>query len=264
MLTFNIRFDTPRDGKEAWPMRKEMVGQWLKRNSPDIIGLQEALRHQIDDTRKAIPEYQEFGVGRDDGKSAGEHCTILYKRDRFEIDNTDCGTFWLSDTPEVVASKSWGNGITRICTWARFHDKKSKKGIYVYNTHWDHRSQSSREKSAELVVERISARKRTEEPVILMGDFNAAEDNRAVITLTAGELKFIDTFRFLNPKKEDIRTAHGFRGETAGKKIDHIFVLPATAEIKASEIVRYNEDGRYLSDHFPVRALLRFENVAIR
>ena len=77
-LSFNIRFDNPKDGENAWPNRKEMVGQWVKSESPDVIGLQEALRHQIDDIKKVATAYSEYGVGRDDGKSRGEHCTILY------------------------------------------------------------------------------------------------------------------------------------------------------------------------------------------
>ncbi|MEM0897135.1 MAG: endonuclease/exonuclease/phosphatase family protein [Verrucomicrobiota bacterium] len=262
-LTFNIRFDNPMDGRNAWPNRKDMVGSWLMREAPDIIGLQEALRHQIDDIRGALPGYEEFGVGRDDGKDGGEHCSILYRQDRFEIDEVDRGTFWLSDTPEIVASKSWGNKITRICSWARFVEKKSKRGIYVYNTHWDHRSQPSREEAAKLVVERVAARKRKEDPVILMGDFNAAEENRAITTLTKSELKFIDTYRVVNPDNKAVRTAHGFKGEKEGRKIDHIFILPATAEVKLAEIIRYEENGRFLSDHYPVRAALRFGRVIL-
>ena len=80
------------------------------------------------------------GVGRDDGKFRGEHCSILYLKDRFKLDKKDCGTFWFSDTPEKIASKSWGNEIPRICTWVRLIEKKTNKGFYVYNVHYDHRS----------------------------------------------------------------------------------------------------------------------------
>ncbi len=256
-LTFNIRFDNPRDGENAWPKRKAMVGEWLKEEMPDIVGLQEALRHQIDDIRKAVPGYAEFGAGRDDGKDKGEHCTILYRKERFKLDTEDCGTFWLSDTPEVVASKSWGNGITRICTWARFIERDSGRGFYVYNTHWDHRSQPSREKSAKLVSDRIAARARKDEPLILMGDFNAAEDNKALRILTKGKPEFIDTYRVIHPDEKNVRTGHGFRGGESGGKIDHVFVLPGTAKVKSAEIVRYHRKGRYLSDHYPVRAQLQ-------
>ena len=258
-LTFNIRYDNPRDGKDAWPKRREMVGQWLQGQAPDVVGLQEAKRHQIDDIRKIATQYSEYGVGRDDGKSAGEHCTILYKTVRFTLDKADCGTFWLSDTPGKVASKSWGNGIPRICTWARLVEKKSKRAFYVYNVHWDHRSQPSREGAARLIGERIAKRSRPKEPVILMGDFNADETNPAIRALKAKPLGLIDSYRVVNPDEEAVRTFHGFRGgKASGGKIDHVFVLPGTAKVKSAVIARYHREGRYLSDHYPVRAVLTF------
>ena len=258
-LSFNIRFDTSKDGENAWPKRKEMVGQWVKSESPDVIGLQEALRHQIDDIKKIATAYSEYGVGRDDGKSRGEHCTILYLKKRFSLDKSDCGTFWFSDTPEKIASKSWGNEIPRICTWARFIEKKTDKGFYVYNVHYDHRSQPSRLGASELIIQRISKRKRSNEPIILMGDFNAAENNPAIKIFKEEPLKLLDTFRVVKPDEKMVKTFHGFRGGSyPGGKIDHVFILPSTAKISSASIVRFNKNKRYLSDHYPVRAKLGF------
>ena len=258
-LSFNIRFDNPKDGENAWPNRKEMVGQWVKSESPDVIGLQEALRHQIDDIKKVATAYSEYGVGRDDGKSRGEHCTILYLKKRFSLDKSDCGTFWFSDTPEKVASKSWGNEIPRICTWARFIDKKTDKGFYVYNVHYDHRSQPSRLGASELIIQRISKRKRSNEPIILMGDFNASENNPAIKIFKDEPLNLVDTFRVVKPDEKMVKTFHGFRGGSfSGGKIDHVFMLPKMGKVSSAEIVRFNKDKRYLSDHYPVRAKLSF------
>ncbi len=259
VLTFNIRYDNPDDGENAWPERRAMVGAWLKAEMPDVVGLQEALRHQIDDIREAVPAYAEFGVGRDDGRRRGEYCAILYDAGRFGIDETDRGTFWLSDTPGKVGSKSWGNWIPRICTWARLVEKGTLRGLYVFNTHWDHKSQPSREGAASLIAKRIAGRARRDEPVVLMGDFNAAETNPAIRALRAGTPGLVDTFRVLHPDERAVRTFHGFRGgAVAGGKIDGVFVPPGGVEVLAAEIVRYQRDGRYLSDHFPVRARLRF------
>lgn len=258
-LSFNIRFDTSKDGENAWPNRKEMVGQWVKSESPDVIGLQEALRHQIDDIKKIATAYSEYGVGRDDGKSRGEHCTILYLKKRFSLDKSDCGTFWFSDTPEKVASKSWGNEIPRICTWARFIDKKTDKGFYVYNVHYDHRSQPSRLGASELIIQRISKRKRSNEPIILMGDFNASENNPAIKIFKDEPLNLVDTFRVVKPDEKMVKTFHGFRGGSfSGGKIDHVFMLPKMGKVSSAEIVRVNKEKRYLSDHYPVRAKLSF------
>lgn len=258
-LSFNIRFDTSKDGENAWPKRKEMVGQWVKSESPDVIGLQEALRHQIDDIKKVATAYSEYGVGRDDGKSRGEHCTILYLKKRFSLDKSDCGTFWFSDTPEKVASKSWGNEIPRICTWARFIEKKTEKGFYVYNVHYDHRSQPSRLGASELIIQRISKRKRSNEPIILMGDFNASENNPAIKIFKDEPLNLVDTFRVVKPDEKMVKTFHGFRGGSfSGGKIDHVFMLPKMGKVSSAEIVRFNKEKRYLSDHYPVRAKLSF------
>ena len=258
-LSFNIRFDNPKDGENAWPNRKEMVGQWVKSESPDVIGLQEALRHQIDDIKKVATAYSEYGVGRDDGKSRGEHCTILYLKKRFSLDKSDCGTFWFSDTPEKIASKSWGNEIPRICTWVRLIEKKTNKGFYVYNVHYDHRSQPSRLGASKLIIEKISKRKQSNEPIILMGDFNAAENNPAIKIFKEEPLKLLDTFRVVKPDEEMVKTFHGFRGGSyPGGKIDHVFILPSTAKISSASIVRFNKNKRYLSDHYPVRAKLGF------
>ena len=258
-LSFNIRFDNPKDGENAWPNRKEMVGQWVKSESPDVIGLQEALRHQIDDIKKVATAYSEYGVGRDDGKSRGEHCTILYLKKRFSLDKSDCGTFWFSDTPEKIASKSWGNEIPRICTWGRFIEKKTDKGFYVYNVHYDHRSQPSRLGASELIIQRISKRKRSNDPIILMGDFNASENNPAIKIFKDEPLNLVDTFRVVKPDEKMVKTFHGFRGGSfSGGKIDHVFMLPKMGKVSSAEIVRFNKENRYLSDHYPVRAKLSF------
>lgn len=258
-VAFNIRFDNPKDGENAWPNRKEMVGKWIESESPDVIGLQEALRHQINDIKKVATAYSEYGVGRDDGKSRGEHCTILYLKKRFTLDKKDCGTFWFSDTPEKIASKSWGNEIPRICTWARLIHKKTGKGFYLYNVHYDHQSQSSRIGASNLIIERISNRKQSNEPIILMGDFNAAEKNPAITVFKEEPLKLVDTFRVVKPDEKMVKTFHGFRGGSfMGGKIDHVFILPKTAKVRSAEIVRFNKDEKYLSDHYPVRAKLSF------
>ncbi|MEW6701534.1 MAG: endonuclease/exonuclease/phosphatase family protein, partial [Bacteroidota bacterium] len=166
VMTFNIRYGTANDGKDSWEFRKNKVVGVIKNFGPDIFGLQEALRFQIDELLKQMPDYAYVGFGRDDGKTAGEHSSIFYSKERFQVDSTQ--TFWFSETPDVVASKSWGNNITRIATWVRLHDRLSGKTFYVFNVHFDHESQTSRQKSAELLVKKISEKSL---PIILTGDF---------------------------------------------------------------------------------------------
>jgi endonuclease/exonuclease/phosphatase family metal-dependent hydrolase len=265
VMTFNIRYGTANDGKNNWANRKEMACDVLRRYNPDIVGLQEALRFQIDDMRAALPQYAEIGGGRDDGKTQGEYSAILYRKDRLDVN--DCGTFWLSDTPEVPASITWGNACTRICTWGRFVAKNPGRTFYLFNTHLDHISQFSRDRSATLIAQRIGARAHPD-PVIVTGDLNAGESNSVVLYLTGRkELKaannglsknpvpLVDTFRVLHPGAKEVGTFNGFKGNGSGEKIDYIFVQPG-AKVLRAEILRDCRDNCYPSDHFPLLAVL--------
>ncbi len=267
VMSFNIRYGTANDGPNSWKYRADMVCDVLRKYEPDVVGVQEALRFQLDVLRQAMPRYGEIGVAREDGKTEGEYSAILYDRQRLEV--TDSGTFWLSDTPEVCGSITWGNACTRICTWGRFVDKETGRGFYVYNTHLDHRSQGSREKSVVLLAERIAARK-LDEPFIVTGDFNAGETNPAIKYLK-GELArrspvpMVDTFRVIHPGATDVGTFNGFLGRLSGEKIDFVFTTE-DVEVLDAEIVYDRVEDRYPSDHFPVRATLRLPkaNTAIR
>ena len=255
VMSFNIRYGTANDGDNRWPLRREFLFDVIKTANPDLVGLQEALDAQIRELLEALPHYAVVGVGRDDGKTRGEYSAILYRRDRFRV--ADSGTFWFSDTPETVASRSWGNTITRICTWARFVDHGGH-AFWHYNLHLDHQSQPSRERSAGLLAERIAARRLTTEPVVITGDFNAGETNPAVTRLTASQggvpAAFIDTWRARHPDEKVAGTFSGFKfNETGGDKIDYVLVQPGT-EILAAEIIRTSRNDRYPSDHFPVIA----------
>jgi endonuclease/exonuclease/phosphatase family metal-dependent hydrolase len=249
IITFNIRYGTADDGENRWELRKDLFFELLKEEKADVIGLQEALKSQLDEIKAILPQYEIVGVGREDGKTQGEYSAILYHKNRFAADST--GYFWFSDTPKVPGSKSWGNNVTRICTWALLKDKVNKKSFYFYNLHIDHESQNSREKSAELLLKTIHP----ELPVIITGDFNSGEDNPAVKKiLTTG---YIDSFRKVHPDDTDVNTYHAFKGGVKGEKIDYIFISK-TLKVFDSKIIRKNRDGHYPSDHFPVSAILGF------
>lgn len=254
VMTFNIRYGTANDGPDAWPRRREQVFDVIRREAADFVGLQEALRLQIDAIRESVPGYAEIGVGRDDGKTRGEYSPILYRADRWKVDSS--GTFWLSDTPDVVASKTWGNELPRIATWGRFIELPTGRSIYVFNTHFDHQSQPSREKSAELLARRIADRQ-PRDAVVVTGDFNAGEDNPAIRYLKgeAGRspVKLVDTFRVLHPDAAEVGTFNGFRGTATGPKIDFILTEPE-ATLRWARILHDHHNGRYPSDHFPVAA----------
>jgi endonuclease/exonuclease/phosphatase family metal-dependent hydrolase len=263
VMSFNIRYGTAKDGDNHWTNRRDMLFALLRAESADLIGLQEALRFQIDEILTAVPGYAAVGVGRDDGRAAGELSAILYRANRFHVASS--GTFWYSDTPEVPGSKHWGNRITRVATWARLVDRDGT-AFSLYNTHLDHESQPSREKSTALLLERIKARGVPSEPVIVTGDFNTGESNPALHVLVgpggpaavpapgATAPPFIDTFRALHRDAKEVGSFSNFVfGQTTGDKIDYVLVEPGTKVLSAG-ILRTSRNNRYPSDHFPVVA----------
>jgi len=271
VMTFNIRYGTANDGENHWSKRRDMLFALLRSENPDLIGLQEALRFQVDEILAAVPGYAAAGVGRDDGKAAGEMSAILFRTARFHV--AASGTFWFSDTPEVPGSTSWGNRITRISSWARFVDRDGT-GFSHYNLHLDHESQPSREKSTALLRQRIAARPVASEPVIVTGDFNVGESNPALHVLVgpggpagtpaagAPAPPFVDTFRAVHRDQQDVGTFTAFAfGRTTGDKIDYVLVQPGTTVLDAS-IVRTAEGGHYPSDHFPVTARIQLPTPA--
>ncbi len=263
LMTFNIRFGSADDGPNHWNLRKKMVFDVIKDQAPDVVGLQEALDFQIEQIKAAVPGYAHLGVGRDDGKSEGEFTAILYRSDRLAVLDSNC--FWLSDTPEVPGSITWGNACTRICTWGRFQDKITGQHFYLYNLHLDYASQVSRDKGVALILQRIGQRP-SPDPVFITGDFNADENNSAIKAIknatvsaqirsdsTPQTVHFIDTFRRLHPDAQQVGTFNQFRGIDTGGKIDFIWALEGIKVLKA-EILHTNTEGRYPSDHFPVVA----------
>lgn len=248
VMSFNIRNGMAKDGENHWSKRKGMLCDVISENAPDILPLQEAYRFQLDEMLEVLPEFYETGEGRGGG-TKNEYAAILYRHDRFEL--LESQTFWLSDTPETP-SATWGNKYLRVCTQAHFYDKETKKSFYIFNTHLDHKSQPSREKSIRQIIEKIRTREHSD-PFILTGDLNAEEDNSIISFIKKHGL--VDTFRVLHPREDNTGTIHLFTGETKGSKIDYIFVESGTKIVQAS-INRSHRADRYPSDHFPVTATI--------
>ena len=253
VMSFNIRYGTAEDGDNSWNFRKAFLFQLIRDRSPHILGLQEALRLQLDEIRSALPQFREAGRGREDGHAKGEYAAILFDTTCFFL--LQEGTFWFSDTPDIPGSVSWGNKITRICTWATLRNKVDSRSIDVYNVHLDHESQSSRVRSARALLDTIRSRS-SQRPVLIMGDFNAGESNPAVMLVK--EAGFSDTFRAIHPGDSLVGTYHAFNGLRHGEKIDYILV-DANASVIDASILRDERLGRYPSDHFPVTAAIEFK-----
>jgi endonuclease/exonuclease/phosphatase family metal-dependent hydrolase len=257
VLTYNIRYINAGDtGPRTWAARRDLVGEIVVRERPDIIGLQEALRPMLDDLGKRAPGYVEIGSGREDGVAKGEYAAILVKADRFTIQAS--GTFWLSDTPEIVASSTWGNEVVRICTWAKLYDRTSRQVFHFFNTHLDHRTPLARQKGTELVLARMAATG-SGGPFILTGDMNAGPGDPLHALIKAEPSNLVDVWAHLNPDATPAEsgTAHGFSGKQDGGRIDYIYASKSFGMVD-SAILHDHQDGNYPSDHYPVRAMLIF------
>lgn len=250
VMSYNLRFASPRP-PNSWPQRREVTRDAIRSVNPDLIGTQEGVYQQLKDIEADLKgEYAQIALGRDGG-SKGEFMAVFYRKDRFEPVAYD--HFWLSDTPDVIGSTTWGHSNRRMVTWVRFKDRRTDREFYFWNTHFDHQVQPAREKAAALVRQRIEALG-TSVPVILVGDFNAkAKDNKAYDILTEGGF-LKDTWQ-----GEEQGTFHNFTGKAPPSRgrIDWVLTRGDVTPI-STEIVRFNRDGQYPSDHFPVVAKLRY------
>lgn len=251
VMSYNIRFDNPNDGINAWPHRKDHVAEMMgpEKYGTDIVGLQEALLHQIEELQERLPGYDWVGVGRDDGKNKGEFSPIFYLKDRFELIATN--TFWLSENTDYPGSKSWDTAITRIVTWARFTDKQTEQDFYVLNTHFDHRGLQARYESSRIIVEKIASLN-PEIPVVLTGDLNINEQNEAYKVLSDAEI--IHDARYISDAGHEGPTATFNDWEelrAPESRIDYIFVSDGVRVLN-HRILDDRYDGRFPSDHLPV------------
>ncbi|WP_172992187.1 endonuclease/exonuclease/phosphatase family protein [Lacipirellula parvula] len=250
-MTFNIRLATGDDGENVWSKRSDLTIGVIRDEKPAVFGVQEAHPIQIEELNASLPEYINVGVGRR-ADGSDEFSAIYFRRDRFHL--SDAGTFWLSDEPTVPGSRSWGNNLPRIATWVRLLDQANKRRIVALNTHWDHESQPARLNSAKLICEQLKKISGDDEPVIIMGDFNAQPNNPAMVALVEqGGLR--DTLSVAHPDEKNIGTFHGFGRVEKGPKIDAVLVSPQW-QVKDATIIRTHDGSRYPSDHYPVTATL--------
>jgi endonuclease/exonuclease/phosphatase family metal-dependent hydrolase len=260
VMSFNVRYGTADDGPNAWPLRKQMLIARIRAQAPDLLGTQEALAEQVEELRQVLPEYGVVGVGRDDGRRAGEFTAVFYRTDRYEL--LDSGHFWLSPQPDMPGSIGWDAALTRMATWIKLRDKRAhgRDDVLFINTHWDHVGEQARVESAGLIRQRIGSLA-AGMSVIFTGDLNCAPTSEACRVLLDGDRpRLIDAYRVIHPHlSPDEATFHAFAGTTSGGRIDFVFHSEDFQPIRAS-IDRYNEGGRYPSDHFPVVAELVYQD----
>ena len=251
----------------------------------DFIGGQEVLVHpdpefnQVTFMAKRLPEYGYIVLSREADANHGESGPIFYRKDRWEVDPKQQGTFWLSDTPDVPGSITWEGQSRnpRIVTWGLFHEidptgNRTGFATYIYNSHFDHVSDPARRLSAAMMMQRVAERPNQDVPVIVMGDINAGESSATVrymlgeVVEIGGEMRtpplaLLNTFRVVHPDATEVGTFNGFRDDRQvfdGNKIDYILVTPEWRTTQAEIIRTRNAYGRFPTDHFPVNATIEF------
>lgn len=256
VMSFNIRLNIAVDSLDAWPYRKDKVASQILFHEVHLLGVQEALHDQMADLRERLPQFKSLGGGRDDGKEKGEYSAIFYDTTRLQVLQTKM--FWLSETPEIAGSKSWDAAITRIVTWAKFRDKKTKKIFFAFNTHFDHKGEVARRESAKIVLKKIREMA-ANMPVICTGDFNAepAQEPVMVIMDKSNPLHLIDSKEISQtPHYGPTGTFSAFRSkERNDQPIDYIFLKGKWKVLKHATISQ-TWGGRFASDHFSVLATL--------
>ncbi len=250
VMTFNLRFASDQS-PNAWPDRRPVMKHLLEREAPDLVGTQEGVYRQLGDLAADLPAYEWIGLGRDGG-SRGEFMAVFYRRDRFEPVAYD--HFWLSDTPAVIGSMTWGNVYPRMVTWVRFRDRTSGREFYFCNTHFDHQIEQARQKAAQLLRDRLASFDAAL-PVVLTGDFNCAAGASAAYETLTREAALSDTWTAAAKRdNEDLNTFHNYQpAKHEGERIDWILARPL-ATVKRAAIITFSENGQAPSDHFPVLA----------
>jgi len=256
VMTFNIRLNTASDKEDAWPYRRNYVANQVLFHDVQILGVQEALHDQMVDLSERLTAFKHVGVGRDDGKTAGEYSAIFYDTTRLKLLQTQ--TFWLSEQPDNPGSKSWDAAITRIVTWAKFTDIKTKKQLFVFNTHFDHIGKKARAESAKIIMQKVREIAGNHH-VIVTGDFNSSpsDDPYKLIIDANNQDRLTDTKSVcITPHYGPTGTFNGFKQKEASTEpIDYIFIKNKARVLKHATLSQ-SWQGHFSSDHFPVFATI--------
>jgi endonuclease/exonuclease/phosphatase family metal-dependent hydrolase len=246
-ITFNIRLETPVDGKNIWDNRKVEMLELINYYHPDFLGVQEALPNQMQYISNGLKHYSYIGVGREDGKEMGEFSAIFY--DTLQFDLVQQETFWLSESFNNV-SIGWDAALERICTYGLFKHKKSGDLIYVFNTHFDHIGKIALVESAKLILRRMEEIATPESRVILMGDFNCEPESEPIKILKSQ----LDCGSEVSPSGiyGPTGTFNGFNENLViDRRIDYVFVKNLSV-IKYRHVDDRMKNNNFISDHYPV------------
>ena len=249
VMSYNIRMGSANDGTNSWVYRCGGTIEMLEDQMPDVFGVQEALKDQLDFIKEFADNYKWVGVGRDDGKKAGEYMAIFWNKKTMKL--IDWGTFWLSETPNEP-SMGWDAACMRTATWALMKDKRTGKRFYFVNTHLDHVGVEARKNGLKLIVDSIAEINPEGYPMVLTGDFN--------IKPTAAELKDLDSrmksARKFASKTDSHATFNNWGKAKADEIIDYIYYSGFSSCLEYQTVTKKYYDRKFISDHYPIAARL--------
>lgn len=257
VMSYNIRLDVASDGENRWDARKDKVAALMNYYAADFIGCQEVQHHQLQYLLSNLTGYGYIGVGRDDGKEAGEYSSIFYNKEKFQL--LSQSTFWLSQTPDSV-SFGWNAVCRRVCTYGLFKSKKTGETIWVFNTHFDHMGDTARLESAKLITQKIhqlTAQKNY--PVVLTGDFNSKPNEAPAKYMNENFQNARDISMQLPYGPEATWNAFAFSKKPEGR-IDYVFISKdKRISVKKFAPLTDSYDMKYPSDHFPILATIELK-----
>jgi endonuclease/exonuclease/phosphatase family metal-dependent hydrolase len=252
-ISFNIRLGSDwskgQDGEYCWDNRKATVVRMIRQENPDAIGLQEVLPNQLAYLDSALPDYQRYGIGREDGKSQGEHMAIFLKKDRLEL--VKCGTYWLSQTPDSV-SMGWDAGCHRTVTMVVLKDKTTQRQMLYMNTHLDHMGRVARAESTKLLARLANQWATADMPILIGGDMNTTDNDTIFNSFHSIKL---ENCRILAPVTDTANTYNAF-GKGAPCRIDHFFQRGLT--LRSFRTLNGDYGIPYISDHYPVELIFHY------
>jgi len=252
IMTYNIKYLNETDGENSWSKRKDHLTNQIKFYEPGILGVQEAVKEQLEHIKNRLDGYEYLGEGRDGGEK-GEFSAIFFDTGKFDL--LEEGTFWLSETPSKP-SIGWDASYPRVCTYAKFEVKDSGEEFWVFNTHFDHQGVEARKKSSRMIIEKIKEINKEELPAVLMGDLNLEPETEEI--------------RFLSEKMEESKavakhvfgpegTFNGYKfNEPVDRRIDYIFLSKGDFKVLKYAVLSDSKDLKYPSDHLPVMLIFKF------
>jgi len=249
VMSFNIRNSGAKDGTNSWIYRAPAVGYMIEDQAVDIFGVQEARQDQWVYLDDGLDNYKSVGVGRDDGKKEGESMRIYYNTKRMSILKWD--TFWLSETPDEP-SKGWDADCRRTATWALVKDKKSGNKFYFVDTHIDHMGEAAKENGVKLLVETMKTINADNLPIVIVGDFNMRPDNPSLVPIR----EYAKSAKETAVKTDDIDSFNAWGKRSS--QIDYIWYRGFDSCTEYETVTKSYFDRTYISDHYPVKAVLFF------